>query len=140
MTDELKVKSINKLLNRIVVPKVNEIIGDTSDHVKLMPIGVHNVDVSAYKDGYNYLRFSIPFTSKQGSLYNVNKSFQYGLCDFIMNTCEYVLTYHPIPYGFILDFSFDGNKDIRLFWYSDRERDSGDQVFFEMSDPEFIFY
>ena len=139
MEREETINSVYKIVNRIVVPKVNEIIGDTTKNVKLMPIEVYNVeDVELEDEDYNHLRFIIQFKSND-SLYNVNNHFKDGLCDFIMNTCEYVLTYHPKPYRFIYDISFDDKKTQRI-WFSDGERDSNNDAFFNMSEPEFIFY
>ena len=44
MEREETINSVYKIVNRIVVPKVNEIIGDTTKNVKLMPIEVYNVE------------------------------------------------------------------------------------------------
>jgi len=137
MEREETINSVYKIVNRIVVPKVNEIIGDTTKNVKLMPIEVYNVEDVENED-YNHLKFIIQFKSND-SLYNVNNHFKDGLCDFIMNTCEYVLTYHPKPYRFIYDINYDDKKTQRI-WYSDGERDSNNDAFFNMSEPEFIFY
>ena len=143
MEREETINSVYKIVNRIVVPKVNEIIGDTTKNVKLMPIEVYNVeDVELEnfdeREDYNHLRFIIQFKSND-SIYNVNYDFKFGLCDFIMNTCEYVLSYHPKPYRFIYDINYDDKKDQRI-WYSDGDRDSNNDAFFKMSEPEFIFY
>ena len=122
MTDELKVKSISKLLNRIVVPKVNEIIGDNEFGLHLTDIVVKGFrrDMLTNKI-YIDVNFVSPHFNVSG-FKSWDDNLTYGLCDFIMNTCEYVLSYHKMEHIFFVEVYLNGEEIDKAAWASNGNR------------------
>ena len=124
MTEELKVKSISKLLNRIVVPKVNEIIGDNEFGLHLTDIVVKGFIGDMFNNKiYIDVNFVSPHFNDSG-FKSGDDNLTYGLCDFIMNTCEYVLSYHEVEHIFFVEVYLNGEEIDRAKWGSNGDRES----------------